>query len=129
MAAISVEDVATAIGRPITSDDEYAQVDQWISDVELLIGAKLVLADLDQNLLAYVERETVIARMRHRSETQATTDDVDQGDENYFLRVLGPWWTLLAPQKEIASSMYSVRPTFEPDTIGWTSNGWWTVPW
>lgn len=113
MAAISVEDVATAIGRPITSDDEYAQVDQWISDVELLIGARLGdLGNLDQSLLAYVERETVIARMRHRSEAPEGGNTVDTGSENYFLRVLEPWWALLSPTAPSSNPVraYSVMP-------------------
>jgi hypothetical protein len=69
MAVIIVDDVATAIGRPISDPDEQAQVEQWISDVELLIGARLGnLALLNQSLLAYVEREAVIARMRYRED-------------------------------------------------------------
>jgi hypothetical protein len=116
MAVIDLTDVATAIGRPISTEEEQAQVDQWIADVELLIGARLGdLADLDQDLLAYVEREAVIARMRYKENRNADAggraDDTDTGQENYFLRVLAPWWALLSPETGAGSTTGSVRLT------------------
>jgi hypothetical protein len=121
VAIIDYTDVATAIGRPISDDDERAQVEQWISDVELLIGARLGdLSLLDQSLLAYVEREAVVARMRYRADrnslrTTANEDAVDDGEEHYFLRILSPWWALLSPGKT-GSGAFSVRPYFTADT-------------
>lgn len=121
MAVITYTDVATAIGRPIT-DYEQEQVTQWISDVEMLIGARLGdLTELDQPLLEYVVREAVIARMRWKdtrnSDGGATGDNVDTGEENYFLRILNPWWALLAPAGNTGSGAFSVRPYFEPDDV------------
>lgn len=112
MAVIDYTDVATAIGRPISDENEQAQVTQWIADVELLISARLgALADLDQDLLAYVEREAVIARMRHRDEDSSDGASVDTGSENYFLRVLAPWWALLSPETRAGAMTGSVRLT------------------
>jgi hypothetical protein len=123
MAVITVDDVATAIGRPISDPDEQAQVEQWISDVELLIGARLGnIALLNQSLLAYVEREAVIARMRYRedrnSQASGAGDDTDSGLEHYFLRVLDPWWVLLSPGTA-ETGAFSVRPSFDADTAWW----------
>lgn len=126
MAVITYEVVATAIGRPINDADERAQVTQWISDVEMLIEAKIddwdleSLDDLNQPLLKYVVREVVIARMRYREDrntqrADASEDDTDSGLEHYFLRVLDPWWALLAPAGEGVTGVFSARPYFEPD--------------
>lgn len=123
MALIASDDVATAIGRPISDPDEQSQVDQWIADVEMLLGARLGdLSLLDQDLLAYVEREAVVARMRYKADrnsqrSTASTDDTDNGEEHYFLRILDPWWSLLSPTKS-GSAAFSVRPYFEADDSG-----------
>ena len=113
MAVITYTDVATAIGRPISDTPERDQVTQWISDVELILTARLGdLSTYDQELLAYVVREAVIARMRHRADSN---DDKAAGSEdNYFIRILEPWWYLLDPG-ETGSAAFSVRPYFESD--------------
>lgn len=117
MAVITYEDVSVAIGRPISDTDEQQQVGQWIDDVEMLIGARLGdVSLLDQGLLAYVVRETVIERMRYRSEDGNDSDNTDNGREHYFLQVLDPWWALLSPSKT-GSGAFSVRPFFEPDDV------------
>jgi hypothetical protein len=56
--------------------------------------------------------EEVIARMRHRSETPEGGNSVDTGSENYFLRVLEPWWALLSPTAPSSNPVraYSVMP-------------------
>lgn len=128
MAVITYQDVATAIGRPIVDVDEQAQVTQWIADVELVLGARLDLDALDDGvddgLLAYVVREAVIGRMRHRSE------DSDEGNEatedNWVLRVLDPWWALLDPG-ETGSAAFSARPYFEADDGGYSLTAWETA--
>ena len=113
MPVITYDDVATAIGRPISDSNEQNQVEQWISDVEMILTARLGdLTERDQNLLAYVVRESVIARMRHRSET---TDETVTED-NYFLRILEPWWALLDPT-DSGSGAFTVRPYFETDEV------------
>lgn len=125
MAVIDYTVVETAIGRPISDSDEQNQVEQWIADVEMLIAARLgVVSALDQTLLAYVEREAVVARMRYREDrnsqrSTASDDDTDTGYEHYFLRVLAPWWALLSPDSPQDDGAYSVRPSFDADTAMW----------
>lgn len=120
MAVISYEDVATAIGRPISDTDEQEQVTQWIADVEMILGARLDLDALDEgvnsDLVQYVVREAVIARMRHRSES---AEDSGETESNYFLTILDPWWALLDPG-ETGSAAFSVRPYFETDSTSVT---------
>lgn len=117
MSVITYQDVETAVGRPMSDQDEQEQVTQWISDVEMLIGARLGdLTELDQPLLAYVEREVVIARMRYRRDrnsqrSTSSEDDVDTGQEHYFLRVLNQWWALLSPETRAGFGTGSVRLT------------------
>lgn len=129
MAVIDVSDVATVAGRPISDAAEVAQVTQWIDDVEMLLTARLGdLADRDQALLAYVEREAVVARMRYKDDrnSQGATggsDETDDGLEHYFLRILDPWWALLDPS-DSGSAAFSVRPYFEADSTAYAINAW-----
>lgn len=121
MAVITYTDVETAIGRPISTQDERAQVTQWIADVEMLIGARLddwglaSLNDLNQPLLKYVVREAVIARLRYRDDRNSQrgrgADENDTGEENYFLRILDPWWALLSPTETAPATAYSIQVT------------------
>lgn len=142
MAVIDVTEVATAIGRPISDNDEVDQVTQWIADVELLIGARLGdITTLDQDLLRYVVREAVIARMRYREDRNSqrgntSEDDTDTGEEHYFLRILNPWWALLSPPTNAITSAFSIRPGFESDSAQWAVttppsqvDGWSSEPW
>ena len=119
MAVITYADVATAIGRPISDSNEQGQVTQWIADVELILTARLGdLSTYDQDVLAYVVREAVISRMRHRAESH---EDKQPGSEdNFFIRVLEPWWYLLDPG-ESGSAAFSVRPSFDADEVAWPS--------
>lgn len=130
MAVITYTDVATTIGRPISDQNEQDQVTQWIADVELLLAARLgdltsstvasILAARDQDLLAYVERESVAARMRYAADRNS--EAVDQPSEDgFFIRVLEPWWALLDPT-DSGSGAFSVRPYFEADTAD--SSAW-----
>lgn len=117
MPVITYTDVATAIGRPISDAAEQAQVAQWIADVEMILAVRL--GDLDdlteatEQVVAYVVREAVIARMRHRADS--TNDAEAVSEDNYFLRVLEPWWALLDPG-ESGSGAWSARPYFEADS-------------
>lgn len=106
MAAITYDDVATTIGRPISDSDERAQVTQWISDVELILGVRLgSLAALDQDVLAYVEREAVAARMRYRSDRNSEGGET-ASEDNFFLNILKPWWALFSDEE--GSTAYSI---------------------
>ena len=64
MTAATVEDVETAIGRPVSSDAELRQIEWWLSGVEILIQSRLGdLSALDQDVLRYVEAEAEAARL------------------------------------------------------------------
>lgn len=110
MAVITPDDVAAAIGRDIDTEAEITQVEQWISDVEMLIAARpgITLDDLDQPMLAYVEREVVVDWMIYRSKTA----EADRDSRGVYLRAaLDPWWALLSPETKAGAVTGSVRLT------------------
>lgn len=118
--AATADDVATSLGRSLT-DAEIGQVEQWITDAELLIGARLGdIAELDQDVLAYVEREAVLARLRNPDGYQSETiDDYTYRlpEETRRVTILPEWWDLLSPG-EGGTGMFTVRPSFEADDLG-----------
>lgn len=66
MAYATVIDVATTLGRPITDQDEQAQILNWISKTERIISARLGnLDNLDRQILADVISEVVARRARN----------------------------------------------------------------
>lgn len=120
MAVATYEDVAVALGRPISDTAEQAQVDYWLGAVELVIGARLGdVALLDQAALLYVEVEAVVARMQNPGGYQSETiDDYTYrfGTETRRVTILDEWWNLLDP--DTGSGAFSVRPSFEADETG-----------
>lgn len=133
MAVITYTDVETAIGRPISEVSEQDQVTQWIADVEMILASRIDVEALDEgvqtDLVAYVVREAVIARMRFRADRNGDNtrgeNDPDTGEESFFLRVLSPWWALLDPG-ESGSPVFSARPYFEADT-SYSVSAWETA--
>lgn len=66
MSYATVIDVATTLGRPITDQDEQAQILNWISKTERIISARLGnLDNLDRQILADVISEVVARRARN----------------------------------------------------------------
>lgn len=66
MAYVTVIDVATTLGRPITDPDEQNQITNWISKTERIISARLgSLDNLDRQILADVISEVVARRARN----------------------------------------------------------------
>lgn len=124
MAVIDYTVVETSLGRTLSAA-ERAQVEQWIGDAELLIGARLGdLALLDQDVLAYVVREAVVARMRNPEGFQSETIDdytYRHGAESRRVTILDEWWRLLDPDS--GSGAFSARPYFVPDTVD--PGLWW----
>jgi hypothetical protein len=125
MAAATVDDVAVAIGRPISAAEERGQVDYWINAVELRIGARLGdVADLDQAALRFVETEAVATKLLNPNNYQSETIDdytYRYGSETRSVTILDEWWDLLRPDGN--SGAFSTRPGFEPDRLpldGWT---------
>lgn len=110
MAVATAQDVATSLGRPITDTNEIAQVEQWLADAELLIRLRYPdLTVLDQDALAYVEREAVVLRMRNPEGYQSETiDDYTYrwGSNAGRVTILDEWWQMLAPTSR--GSFYTV---------------------
>ena len=125
MAVATVDDVATSLGRPITGTEEE-QVAMWLGDAELQIRLRLgPITDLDQDVVAYVEREAVAARVRNPEGYQyESIDDYRYGlpAESRRVTILDEWWDMLTPSG--SSTVFSIRaggvPEFPaPDT--WVS--------
>lgn len=124
MAVATYEDVAVALGRPISTEAEQAQVEWWLNGVELFIVARLgVVADLDENAVRYVEVEAVAAKVRRASTDGASSITVNVDDGGVTRRYENPvsvdditdeWWSLLDP--DVGGGAFSVRPYFEADT-------------
>jgi len=129
MTAATYEDVAVAIGRPISDPTEQAQVGYWLNAVEIQIKARLGdLAELDQDALRYVEVEAVAAKMQNPNGYQSETiDDYTYrfGTETRRVTILDEWWRLLGPAG--SSEAFSTRPGFEADSeplwVGWVDYG------
>jgi hypothetical protein len=126
VAVATYEDVAVALGRPISTEAEQAQVEWWLSGVELFITARLGdVAELDQDVLLYVEVEAVVAKIQRagRSESSITVA-VDDGSVTRRYEsvtaddIIDVWWNLLDPTTGSAT-IHSVRPYFEVDDAQW----------
>ena len=126
MAVVTVSDVAVALGRPISDEDEVAQVDWWISSAELQIRNRLGdLAALDQETLIYVVVEAVAAKAQNPEGNQyEAIDDYRYGlpAESRRVTILDEWWQMLSPTT--STGAYSTRPGFEPDTASTILDGW-----
>lgn len=116
MAVATVSDVATSLGRPITDAAEVAQVEQWLADAELLIRSRLGdIAALDQDVVAYVEREAVVARLRNPDGYQyEAIDDYRYGlpNESRRVSIIDEWWEMLTPDGSTAA--FTITPYGEP---------------
>lgn len=121
MAVATYQDVAVALGRPITDAAEQGQVTYWLDSVELQIKARLGdVADLDQDVLRYVEVEAVATKMQNPNGYQSETiDDYTYrfGAETRRVTILDEWWDLLRPAT--AAEAFSTRPGFESDCDSW----------
>jgi hypothetical protein len=117
VAVATHQDVAVAIGRPISDSTEQAQVTYWLNAVELQIKSRLGdPAALDQDVLKFVEVEAVATKMQNPNGYQSETiDDYTYrfGTETRRVTILDEWWNLLRPVS--ASDAFSTRPGFEPD--------------
>lgn len=127
---VDAADIAKALRRPLTDVDstEVIQWELWINDAELLItnrmrraGLGSDLATLDQDNLAYVIREAVLAQVRHPDDATQVEVAVDDGrvSRRYQsgtgrVSILPEWWDLLNPNSKPRGA-FSVRPSFTPD--------------
>lgn len=126
MAVATYEDVAVALGRPISTEAEQGQVEWWLNGVELFIAARLgPVADLDETTVKYVEVEAVADKVRRSGRDESSiTVAVDDGSvtrryENAVTAsdISDEWWQLLDPDSNTASA--SIRPSFEADDVAW----------
>lgn len=102
MASVAtVQDVAIAIGRPITEETEQARVEYWLEVAELLIKTRLgVVSALDQDAVKYVETEAVAARLSNPEGYQSETIDdytYRYGASTQQVTILPEWWQMLSP--------------------------------
>ena len=119
MAVATYEDVAVALGRPISTEAEQDQVEWWLNGVELFIAARLGdVADLNQDAVRYVEVEAVVAKINRAGRAESSiTVSVDDGSvtRRYESVTAGDitdeWWGLLGTD----AGAFSIRPYFEPD--------------
>jgi hypothetical protein len=125
--AVTPTTIAVALGRtaPEVDSAEYLQWDMWISDALMLISARLVgdgtgqvasLAELDQDALDYVVRESVVAQIRRPDDATQVAVSVDDGSVSRTYRtargrvtILDEWWDLLSPTDSSAGA-FSIRP-------------------
>lgn len=125
MAVATVDDVEVALGRPISTEAEQAQVGWWLDGVELFIIARVgPVLDLDQNVLKYVEVEAVVAKIQRAGRAESSiTVSVDDGSVTRRFEsvsasdISDEWWQLLDPTANAGSA--SIRPGFEADTVRW----------
>lgn len=129
MTVATYEDVAVALGRPISTEIEQAQVTWWLTGVEMAIKARFgEIAGLDQEAVKYVEVEAVAAKVQRRGTLESSiTVAVDDGTvtrryENSVTAgdITDEWWNLLDPDSNTGSA--SIRPSFEPDLARWPVN-------
>ena len=121
--SVTYTDVQTTLGRTLTAA-EQAQATLWIGDHRMLVGARLGdVAELDQDHLDYVVRESVAERLRNPAQgADRVTIAVDDASVTKSYRmtnaaayILDEWWTLLSPATDSGVG-FSTRPTFEADT-------------
>ena len=121
---VSVEDVATTVGRPLSSA-ESAQAALWISDTGLLIAARanrehVDVSSIDPGILDMVVREAVAARIKKPDAAKQVSITVDDGQMSRTyesstgqIEITDEWWELLFPagQSDAFSVTLAHRPT------------------
>lgn len=121
MATATYDNVAVAIGRPITDALEQAQVTYWLDSAEMLVTARLGnVALLDQARLVYVETEAVVSRLRNPEGYQSESiDDYTYkfGVDSRRVTILDEWWALLSPKQDQPTG--STRPSSDVDAARW----------
>ena len=110
MTVANWQDVGLSLGRPLT-DAERAQIEMWLGDAEMQIRLRLGdVAALDAEVVAYVEREAVAARVRNPEGYQyEAVDDYRYGmpAESRRVTILDEWWAMLAPVRR--GTFYTVQ--------------------
>ena len=120
MAYANLTDVSARLGRPITDSAEIEQVNAWLSDVEILISARIpdlmdrVAAGLPSSaVVAMVEANAVVRKVRNpEGKVAERIDDYDyrynenSGRGELFLT--DEEWALLSPGA--GEGAFTIRP-------------------
>jgi len=129
--AVSIADIAVALGREVPDDDsiEARQWQMWIDDALLLIEARLGdLAGLNPLNLDYVVREAVAAQVRRPDDATSVEVGVDDGrvTKRYsssrgrvFIR--DEWWKLLDPASRGSAFVVDLAPQWGTVHAPWCS--------
>lgn len=116
MAVATYEDVSVALGRPISDTDQQAQVEHWLTGIELVITQRLGdVSLLDQAALLFVESEAVASMVRQSGTPESSiTVSVDDGSvtrrfdgdsADYTDFITTVWWGMLGRVRPRATSM------------------------
>lgn len=130
MAYTNVTNVAATLGRPITTREEIAQVNAWITGCELKIRSRLGdLSLLDPDVLAYVIAEAVARRARNPDGKQnERIDDYSYGLTQEAARaeiyLTDDEWAMLTPAVESNVGMAG-NLTGHPGYGTSSDRGWW----
>ena len=117
MTVATYEDVGIALRRTITDAAEIAQINWWLTGIEMLIRGRLGdITLLDQDVVKYVEVEAVAEKVRrHGSPETSITVSVDDGtvtrrydNQVSASDITDAWWELLAPEK--SSDAFTINP-------------------
>ena len=120
-----LDDVSRRLGRPITSPDEVAQVNEWIGDAEDLVLRRL--PNLPDRVAAGLPTERTVVRVIANAVIRKINNPdgkVSEGVDDYNYRLnensrkgdiflTDEEWADLTPGA--LSSGYSTRPRFEAD--------------
>lgn len=118
LTAAAIAAVEAELGRTLT-EVETTQATQRVKNALVVIRGRFGadLSALDQDSLAYVLSEVLLARLRNPEGYQSETIDdytYRHGAETQRVSILPEWWDLLTPLRE--SAVFSARPQFVADT-------------
>ena len=117
----TVHDVAVELGRadPDTLSVEAEQWGVWLDDAEMQIEIRLgPVANLDQRVVAFVERSAVAAKVSRPDPVTSTSRQVTIDDgmvqtsaaysrSSGLVEILPEWWDLLTPDD---GSAFTIGP-------------------
>ena len=130
MTYANVMTVAAEIGRPITSADEIAQVNAWLTRANLTIRARIkdldelvAAGEIDSEAVASVEAAAVARKVHNPRGLRSTLVSIDDGSiqettdssqSDGAIRILDAEWELLIPAGR--GGAFSIRMTATPES-------------
>lgn len=120
--AVTPDDIATSIGRPLTPE-EVAQAEMWIADTRVIVShgrdgkSHINLDQMDPPTLDMVVREAVSARILRPDGAKQVSISVDdaQVSRTYDaaagkLYILDEWWDMLFPAQSPGAFTIITKP-------------------